>query len=77
MKTLAIVDDYHDFELITSAIVSLKAKHLEIVSISVRGIYTKYLGIIYEGKRPSNTEIDVMLVKAKIQKIDVGDYVQQ
>jgi hypothetical protein len=77
MKTLVIVDDYHDFELIISAMAGLKMKHLELGSIRVHSIYTKYLGVIYKGKRPSNAEINVMLVKAKIKKIDVGDYVQQ
>lgn len=75
MKTLVIVDDYHDFELITSAMVGRKIKHIELGSIGVRS-RTKYLGIIYEGKEPSDAEITALLVKAKIQKIEVGDYVQ-
>lgn len=76
MKKLVIVDDYHDFDLIASAIVG-KAKCVELGSIEVTGSrYTSYLGLLYEGRKPTSGEISDLLFRAKIKKIDDG-YVQQ
>jgi hypothetical protein len=78
MKKLVIVDDYHELDFIARAMVS-KAKHLELGTIVTRNCrYKQYLGVVYEGRRPTSGEISDLLYRAKIKKTDNDDeYVQQ
>ena len=76
MKKLVIVDDYHDLDMIASAIVG-RAKFVELGTIATTGSgYRSYLGVIYEGKKPTSGEISDLLFRAKITKTDDG-YVQK
>lgn len=76
IQRLIIVDDYHEFNFIADAIIG-NVRHIELGSIVPNNSkYTKYLGVIYEGKPPTNEEISDLLFRAKITKIDDG-YVQK
>lgn len=57
------VEDYHDFKYICQSFITRKFKHIELAYIDGRG----YVGIIFEGPRPSKEEQEACLAKAGIQ----------
>jgi hypothetical protein len=59
------VEDYHDFSYIQSAMELLnpKIRVKEIPTLRTEGmsLLSQYVGIVYEGKRPTEKEIEYML----------------
>lgn len=62
---LVLVDDYHTISLIAESIVNQKLDSFEIGFVEKKG---HYLGVIYEGERPSLEEIILLLVNNGLDK---------
>lgn len=62
------VQDYHEFDLIADAFVSRKVKCFEYGF----GDDSMYWGVVYEGKKPTNADVDLAMRKAGFVSMDDG-----
>ena len=67
MLRLVVVEDYHDIYMIRESIYP-RVKSLEIgTTYSGPTHYLRYVGLLWDGKKPSKKEIQALLKKAKVR----------
>lgn len=59
-RVIVLVEDYHNIPLIADSMVGMTLKHCEVgTTITKNGF--RYVGLIFEGEKPLETEIKKML----------------
>lgn len=66
LLALVVVDDYHDIAFVADQFLP-KAKYIEIgTTYNGPRVHLMYVGIIYTGPKPSQSEIDDLLFRNNI-----------
>lgn len=67
--TICVVDDYHDIDYIAKSLPALKLHYHELGTTKVKGV-TKYVGLLYSGAFPRETDIYNHLQLAKVDEVE-------